>query len=227
MSGIVGSALAITEQKFATLPVSSLGKGVALYILSIREPGFNASPLPGYTYVFPMSPQAVKKETTFLNTIYDTQSFDNGTGVQRFVDMWGQSPPIYTLRGTTGWKRHSTDSFALTGKDSIGAVQDVMAKFTELNQLQLALQATDFYTLEFYDYWMNEYWQIVPIGPQGIDQNANAPLISTYTFRFAAIQAVDSPISSTALDLLIGALSTGAQQIQILNSNLALKLNSY
>jgi hypothetical protein len=125
--------------------------------------------------------------------------------------MWGQAPPVYTLRGTTGWKRHSTDSFALSGKASILAVQALLTQFATLNQYQMQAQATVFYTLEFYDYWMNEFWQVVPVGPQGIDQTADKPILTYYTFRLACIQAVNSPIPPLAVDLLVSLLSVGEE----------------
>lgn len=211
MPGIVSSVIGLFEQSFSTLPVSIVGNGVALYTLSIRAPGNASPPVPGLTYTFPMSPQGVRKEVPELNTIYDVQGPFNTGGVTRLVDMWGESPPIYTLRGTTGWNRHSTDTFALTGKASILAIQALFSQFALLNQYQMQAQATVFYTMEFYDYWMNEFWQVVPVGPQGIDQSADKPILTYYTFRFAAIRPISSPIPPLAVDLITALLSTGEE----------------
>ena len=227
MAGPLGAALSFAETRFATLPVANIGLGVPLYQLSIRNPGQNATLVPGSQYTFPMSPQAVRKETTQLNTIYDVQGTAAQYGVARLVDMWGQTPPTYTLRGTTGWKLHSLDHFALTGKQSITKIQSILSDFNAKNQTLMVQQAQEFYTLEFYDYWMNEFWQVVPVGPQGVDQAADRPLVATYTFRLAAVKAVKSPISIAAADALTVLFSAGAQQIQIANSSITQKLAAY
>ena len=219
MSGVVNALLNAVEQSFSTLPVSIAGNGVALYALSIRSPGNASAPVPGFTYLFPMSPQGVRKETPALNAIYDVQGPPNTGGVTRMVDMWGQAPPMYVLRGTTGWKRHSTDGFALSGKASLVAIQTLLSQFAMLNQQQMQQQATTFYTLELYDYWTNEFWQVVPVGPQGIEQGADRPIMGFYTFRFAAIQPVNSPIPPLAVDALVSLLSLGAQQATVAFDN--------
>ena len=219
MSGVVNGLLGAIEQRFSTLPVSIAGNGVALYALSIRSPGGALSLVPGFFYIFPMSPQGVRKETPSLNAIYDVQGSPNVAGVTRLVDMWGEAPPMYMLRGTTGWKRHSTDGFALTGKASLVAIQALLTQFASLNQQQMQQQATDFYTLEFYDYWTNEFWQVVPVGPQGIDQSADRPIMGFYTFRLAAVQPVSAPLNPLAVDLIVSLLSAGAQQATVAFDN--------
>ena len=215
----MSSLLSLAEQRFSTLPVSIVGNGVALYALSIRDPGAASPPTFGMTYIFPMSPQAVRKETPTLNAIYDVQGPPSVNGVTRLVDMWGQAPPVYVLHGTTGWKRHSTDAFALTGKASLVAIQALLTTFASLNQQQMLQQATQFYTLEFYDYWMNEFWQVVPVGPQGIDQSADRPIMGFYTFRLAAVQPVSAPLNPLAVDLIVSLLSAGAQQATVAFDN--------
>jgi hypothetical protein len=184
-------------------------------------------PIPSLTYIFPISPAAVKKEFSSLNTVYDVQGSPQNQGVQRLVDMWGQAPPIITLRGTTGWKRHSLDFFALSGKDSLTMIQNLLSTFAQKNQELMAKNATDYYSLELYNYWDSEFWSVVPIGPQGIEQSADRPIIGTYIFRLACIRAVAAPIPPLAMDLIVSLWSAGAQQIQIINSSLSMKLSSY
>jgi hypothetical protein len=159
-----------------------------------------------------MSPQGVRKDIPQFNTTYEVQGPPNTQGVVRLVDMWGQAPPVYTLRGTTGWKLHSNDSFALTGKASILAIQALLTAFATLNQQRMAAQAITFYTLEFYDYWMDEFWRVVPVGPQGIDQTSDKPIVSYYTFRLACIMPISAPIPPLVEDAAVAYLSNKEAQ---------------
>jgi hypothetical protein len=227
MAGIIGSIVSFTEQKFSTLPASIVGQGVALWALSIRYPGAAAAAVPGATYLFPISPQAIRAEPTALNTLYDTQGPSSTLGVLRQADMWGESPPIITLRGTQGFKRHSSDGFLLTGKQSLAALQALLAQFAQLNQELMAKNAQQFYTLELLDYWNNSFWSVVPIGPIVFDQSADRPIIGAYTLRLAAIASVASPIPVWAVDALVIAFGAGAQQLQLANSFLTTKLAAY
>lgn len=218
MSGIIGTslanaagtaALALVQQKFSTLPVANLG--TTLYVLSLRAPGASAVPVPQFTFVFPLSPQQIRKEPITLNTIYDVQGDPNQLGVERMVDMWGQSPPIYTISGHTGWKLHSMDGFRYNGKEAVLRLQNLLATFAAVNQQLMLNQATEFFTMEFYDYFMEEFWQVVPIGPQATMQSADRPIINNYQLRLACIKAIDSPIPPLIVDLLENAFSIAAQ----------------
>jgi len=174
-----------------------------LYTLSLRNPGNSLSIFAGNTYTFPMPPQFMRKEVMSMNQIMDIAGAPATNGVARNADIFGQSPPIYTMRGTTGWKYHSTDGYIWDGISSIQIIQNIISQYQAQNaQLIANNQGGNLYTLEFYDYFMNEYWQVVPIGPQGIEQNSDKPLWAYYTFRFAAIQSVSSPIPSLAVDLV-------------------------
>jgi hypothetical protein len=199
------------EQRFSTLPVSIVGQGIAIYALSIRAPGTSGIPLPGQTFIFPMSPQNVRKEPVTLTTIYDVQGPPSTYGVTRQGDQWGQAPPTYLIRGTTGWKRHSTDGFLTSGKQAIGNIQALLSQYAQLNQEKMLQGATQFYTLEFYDYWMNDFWQVEPVGPQVFEQSADRPIITYYTFRLACIRSVSAPIPPLVVDLIGSLFSAGAQ----------------
>jgi hypothetical protein len=178
-----------------------------LYTLSLRNPGNSLSIFNGSTYTFPIPPQFMRREVNALNQIMDMSGPSINQGVGRNADIFGQSPPIYNIRGTTGYKFHSTDGYIWDGISSITILKNIISQFHTLNKQQIDnFQGGNLYTLEFYDYFMNEYWQVVPIGPQGVEQTADKPLWAYYNFRFAAIKPVSSPIPAIAIDLVYDTL---------------------
>ena len=235
MSDVIGTALsnaastaalALVQQRFVTLPVANLG--TALYVLSVRAPGLAALPIPALTFLFPLSPQALRKEPTEYNTIYDVQGSPQQNGVARMVDLWGETPPTYMIEGTTGFKLHSMDGFVYTGKAAFAKLQGLPTAFAQLNQQAMLNQSTDLYTMEFYDYWSDEYWQVVPVGPQTYQQRADRPIISTYLLRLVAIQPVSSPIPPLLVDLVENAFSIATEAATSeAETFLALKLSQY
>ncbi len=182
---------------------------VPLYTLSLRSPTPSSLVFGGLSYTFPLPPQALRREVIAFNTVMDVAGTQVGTGVQRIVDQFGQSLPLYSMRGTTGSKYHSMDGFVWDGVSSIQRIQSILTKFAQLNQGQINQgQGNQLYTLEFYDYYMDEYWQVVPVGPQGIEQSAQQPLFPYYNFRFACIAQVSAQIPQAAVDavaVLLGA----------------------
>jgi len=194
-------------QSFQTRTVGNTS--LAYYTLSLRKPGDLKSVVPLQSYTFPLSPQELKRTPTAYNTIYDTGGSAKQNGVKRQVDLFGQSPPIFEIRGTTGWKQHNTDAYLTNGLTSISKLEKILEQFAKLNQQQVANQATDFYTLEFYDYFRNDFWQVVPIGPQTTSQSSQSPILSFYSLRLAAIQKVSSPIPTVLVDLIGNTVGTG------------------
>lgn len=204
MSSFFGASL---EQRFSTRPVANLD--LALYMLSIRAPDAVGTPV--RTFVFPLSPEMVRKEAPSYNTIYDTQGYPTTLGVRREIDMFGQAPPLFVIGGTTGWKLHATDGMIWTGKIAMQRMESVLAEFAALNQQQMLADNPNLYSLEFYDYWMGDYWEVAPVGPQQVQQNAQRPLLSYYQLRLAGLRPVDAPISAIeakAISVLFG--SAGA-----------------
>ncbi len=195
MSDYLGTAV---EQHFRTQPIANIG--LALYMLSIRAP--DAAFTPVRNYIFPLSPQMVRKEVPAYNTIYDKQGDPSTLGVQREIDMFGAAPPLFVIGGTTGWKLHSTDGYLWSGKVSIQRMQSVLAEFTGLNQEQMLADNPNLYRLEFYDYWMDEYWEVAPVGPQQITQTAERPILSYYQLRLAGVRPVSAPISEPEAKVL-------------------------
>lgn len=196
------------SQTFDTTSV--INTRLALYTLSIRQPS------PPYTainsYTFPLTPASISKEVVAMNNPFDFAGPAVNAGVKRQIDLFGLAPPIYTLQGTTGWKLHSADNYTYNGVDSILAVQNILAQYATVNTQIAQAGGTNFYLLEFYDYFANEFWQIVPVGRQAIQQSNNQPLLFQYSFRWAVIQAVDAPFPLNDVDALAAALGIPASQ---------------
>lgn len=212
MSGLLQGALAPLTSAyptFRTIPVPPYKP--ALYTLSIRSPGFAAAPYSVYT--FPMSPASVHKTYTAMSAMYDTAGTPAQLGVQREMDIFGNSPVIYTLEGTTGWQRHSNDAYAWTGQQSIQNLQYLLNLYAQLNQEQMQSGIQSLYTLEFYDYFNNEFWQVEPIGEQGIFQDAGQPLWQRYRFTLPGIKRVDAPIFSSLADPIGQLLNRGSASL--------------
>jgi len=229
MSGLLSGLLApilntSLQQSFRAVQVPNTQ--LALYTLSIRFPGRAAAPFKVYT--FPVSPQAIRKTFTSMSTIYDVPGTPLYNGVQREVDVYGLSPVTYTVEGTTGWQRHSNDGYLFTGLQSVQAIQALLSEYALLNQVQMQNQLTNLYTLEFYDYFNREFWQIEPIGPQGITQDASQPLYTKYRFTWAGINRVDAPIFSSLSDPLGQLFSAVAGPvISTVQSSISSVLSSY
>lgn len=193
-------------QSFRTLPLPNLQ--LALYSLVIRDPFYNI--VAGYT--FPISPSNIRKEINALTNYYDTQGPPYTQGVTRVVDVYGNSPVTYVIEGTTGWKLHSTDGYGLTGLQSIQALESVLQQFATLNETVISgQQQTNLYSLEFYDYFRGEFWQVVPCGPQILRQSRTRPLFVDYLFRLAGVQNLTSPL--VLIDALATLLTTFPAQI--------------
>lgn len=180
------------RQTFRTIPVPT--PGLALFTLALRQPG--PALLSFFTYTFPLSPQALRKEYTAMSTVYDIQGSPSQGGVQRVVDIFGNTPFTFVIEGTTGQQRHSTDGYLFTGRQSIDQILEILELYASLNQAQMANNSRQLYTLEFYNYFAQEFWQVVPDGPQGITQTNQSPTLQFYRLRFAGIKPVNAPLVS-------------------------------
>ena len=202
------------QQDFRQIPVPNTT--TALYTLSIRYPGASAAPY--LVYTFPMSPQSIRKLKAFLSVPYDVAGSVSQRGVQRNVDIYGEAPVSYVIEGTTGWQRHSNDSYLYTGHQSIANLQAMLDEYAYLNQGNIQANINQLYTMEFYDYFSQEFWQVEPIGPQGFDQDAGQPLYTRYRFNLVGIKKVSAPIISSTSDILgqlfQGALSPSMSAVQ-------------
>jgi len=141
-------------QSFRTTPVPNLQ--AALYQLSIRSPGFTLGELA--TYTFPISPGAIRYDRAGLSSFADTQGTPAQAGVARVIDIYGLAPPVIMIEGTTGWDYHATDGGILTGLQSMQLLQRFLARYAVLNETQRATGSSDYYQLEFYDYFSSQFW---------------------------------------------------------------------
>ena len=211
-------------QSFQTLSLPNLK--LALYTLSIRNP--DPPNLPLLSYTFPLSPESIHKETLAMNNTWDVAGSADLQGVERVADIYGTSPPVFLIEGTTGWKFHSMDGFSMTGNESIAALQDALAQYASLNRDQMDNDLENLYLLEFYDYFTGEFWQVVPVGPQIIRQNNRRPLVFDYSLRLAAIKAVDAPLPIEINDPILNIFAlTQPQAVTTLSASLSLTLSDY
>ena len=218
MSGTLTSVL---SQSFSTVKVPNTQ--LALYTLSIRSPGYSL--LSFFTYTFPISPGSLRKAPTAMSALYDTSGPVLTNGVTRNIDSFGLAPPIYTLEGTTGWDRHATNGLIFTGLQSIQQLQYLISLYAQLNQQQKQANNPSLYTLEFYDYFNQEFWQVEPIGEMEIRQSERAPTLQYYRLRFAAVQQVSAPLISDVfadpiVQLFAAASSAAASAVQTGISNI-------
>lgn len=198
-------------QMFRTLPVG-LGIFPALYQLSIRAPGQQFAELS--TFTFPLTPSQLRADRSSLSSFSDTQGPPASQGVTRVVDTYGLSPPVFTVEGTTGYDRHMSDGFILTGLQSLQLLAAFLAQYATLNQRQRAAGNPQFYTLEFYDYYLSQFWQVEPIGPQTFRQSVERTTLVYYRFRWAAVKPAGTPLLGE-IDALANLLATPATQAAI------------
>jgi len=204
----------MTGQMFRTLS-AGLGTQPALYQLSIRAPGTYGQLISEIaTYTFPLTPSQLRSDRAALSSYADTQGPASSQGVTRVMDVFGLAPPVFTIEGTTGYDRHMSDGFILTGLQSMLLLQAFLAQYATLNQTQRAAGNPQLYALEFYDYFGNQFWQVEPVGPQVLRQSSDRPTLVYYRFRWAAVKPAGVPLLG-ALDALANTLLTPAQQAAI------------
>ena len=182
------------------------------YQLSIRAPGQVVAEIA--TYTFPLSPAALRTVRSGMSTYNDTQGTANSQGVTRVVDRYGLSPPMFSIQGTTGWDYHLSDGYILTGLQSLQLLAQFLARYATLNELQRAAGNPDLYTLEFYDYFLTQFWQIEPVGPQGLRQSADRPLLTYYEFNWIGVAPIGLPVIGE-IDAIANTLLTPAQQAAV------------
>lgn len=208
-----------TNQTFATIPVNN--NNYALYVLVIRD----TSNSPFITFTFPLSPQSLSKSFNAMANIFDVNGDASTHGVQRIIDQYGNAPPIYTIEGHTGWKLHSQDGYTNNGLESIQQLEGVLNVYATLNVTQGESNQPP-YTLEFYDYFKQEFWQVEPIGPQEIKQSAQRPLYSYYSFKFAAVKNLGDAIDQLT-DSILGAVDSASQALGSITDSIGSGLGDY
>jgi hypothetical protein len=188
-------------QSFSTRPV--LNTRLALYALSIRSPGGAAY----QTYTFPISPASLVKEYSALTNSFDVAGTPQQNGVQRTIDTYGITPVSYHLDGTTGWQQHSTDGFVATGIESILQLEQMLALYAQLNATAVAGNQP-LYTLEFFDYFLNDFWQIEPMGRQEFRQSRERPLVVNYSLHWQGVRDLSAPAGPSSTTTLFDSSSS-------------------
>jgi len=177
-----------------------------LYAIALRGPTAPYVPLAIYT--FPLGPSQIKRQVVGMGNFYDVVGSPSNLGVTRIPDIYGQTAPIYTIAGTTGVKYHSGDNYLWTGLESINILFSIISQYFSLNAAQAQSGQANLYILEFYDYYLGEFWQVVPLGPQGQSQSNAKPQLVFYDLRLVAIKGVEQPIQA-ALDPILTIISNG------------------
>jgi hypothetical protein len=210
-------------QQFRTIPVINLQ--LATYQLQIRDSNGNLVS----SYIFPLSPQHVRKTFSSLSNFYDVQGDQTNNGVQRVFDIYGNTPVSFILEGTTGWKYHSSDGYTYTGLQSISQLESFLSSFATLNQQQIINNNPNLYELWFFDYFRNNYWSVVPIGEQTVRQSETRPLFVYYSFRLAGLRDLSAPAPAVP-DPLMQTLDTSPAQssqiVQTFGTNIASQYSS-
>jgi hypothetical protein len=177
-------------------PIKTPNVRASIYMLSIRAP--QPPFLPVELFIFPLSPQSIRKTAVAMSAVYDTMGSPATYGVQRTIDTYGVSPFTYEIEGTTGWDRHMTDGYLYTGMQAIQRIQRLLYNYAQLNQQQRQANSPDSYSLEFSDFFNGEFYQVEPIGPQEFSASDRAPLLQYFRFRLAGIQPIGSPLLNAA-----------------------------
>jgi len=205
-------------QSFATIPVANTR--IALYALSIRSSTGEAYE----TYTFPLSPGSLVKEHTSLSNSWNVAGTPQQNGVQREIDVYGDTPATFHLEGTTGWQTHSTDGFAYNGIDSILQLEKLLSDYAQLNATAVAA-GNPLYTLEFYDYFKNDFWQVQPMGRQEFRQVKDRPLLISYSLHWEGVVDLSAPPSSSSSTTLFG--SNANSSLSSLNSSVSGTVTDY
>ncbi len=147
-------------------------------------------------FIFPISPTGLRKSVDQLNTPYmvagSAFNFSN-PGTEREMDMFGQTPPIWIIEGTTGWKYHSNDGLQTDGITAFQNLQLIFNQFNYLVQNQARNQSKIQYELELYDYFNRDYWIVAPSGSYVFEMDASRPLIGNYRLELLGMRPVSNP----------------------------------
>ena len=195
-----------------------------LYQLRLCAPVITALELA--TFTFPLSPSSLRTERSSISTYTDTQGPALQQGVRRNMDIYGLAPPIFTIEGTTGWDQHSADGYEMSGLESMQKLAQFLALYADLNQVLRVGGVPFLHTLEFYDYFTSNFWQIEPVGPQIFQQDATRPLLVYYRFRWVAIKPAG--LISDIVDSIGNALDIASQVSGVdLNEKISSTLNNF
>jgi len=162
----------------------------ATYILKLVEGATKAQLL--QPFVFPISPQQMDRQYDVMNNMYHVQS-SQSTGVYRIIDRYGETPPTFILRGTTGWNYHNTTGYRKSGLDSLDDLNIMLSTYSERVANARYEQKQSTVALEFYDFFLDEAWEVMPVGQINYRQSERSPLWVFFELRLAAVQNLGQP----------------------------------
>lgn len=188
------SALPQVPQYFSTVPFAN--NQTVLYQLKITSnvaTSLDSTNSGVTTYTFPLTPANITKSVMNLTNYYDVQGDSNNYGVQRIIDVYGLTPPIITISGTTGFQLHSLDAYQWSGKSSFALLVQMIQQYAKLVSLATtASQVVQMPTMTFIDGYTGEQFNVVPISKQAFEMDVSKPIIQMYNLQFLA-QATVAP----------------------------------
>ena len=199
------ASIPTVPQYFFAIPFAN--NQAVLYKLSIVSNGVPGVILPDF--IFPLTPNNIQKQSVSLTNYYDVSGPADSIniGVQRIIDIYGLTPPIITISGTTGFQFHSLDQFQWSGKASFARlVQFIQTYIFAAASATTSSQITNIPTLQFTDGFTGEVFNLVPLNQQLYSQDANRPIYQTYNLQFLASASVtQTPVGLAQQDVVIQA----------------------
>ena len=161
--------------------------------------GSNYNPVPLDTFIFPLTPSSVAKQVINLTNYFDVKGDPNNLGVQRIIDVYGLTPPIISISGTTGFQFHSLDQYQWSGRSSFARLVNMIQSYNNLVALSTnSSQVTTLPVLVFTDGYTGEVYGVVPLGTQNYAMDNNRPIYQVYDLRFLAASSVQLAAVSLA-----------------------------
>lgn len=179
ISGIVG-----TGTKFPTQMVANT-RTTQYSLIFITGP----NPKDATTYNFPITPQQYSMQRRSLAMPYDTPGSSQNLNVNRIVDVYGLTPITFKIQGTTGFNKHAVDGFLYSGIESLRLLQKLLEIYFEFAQTFPKPTVS----LQFLDFYYQEFWNVVPVGPLVINQSKEKPQLMFYDLTLAGTTRVSSP----------------------------------
>lgn len=139
------------------------------------------------SFIFPISPQSLNIQRKSLSAWYETQGSATQNYVNRIIDVYGLTPPIFSIRGTTGFNKYSNTNYNMPGIALMRALQGFIELYFKTSQTSVVIGNTAPSNLQWLDYFYGEYWNVVPIGPVNVRQDSQRPLWMYYELTLAGI----------------------------------------
>ena len=207
LANLVNYPWASRFNPFQTVGPEPFQGGVPIFRIAVYD-GKNPNQLK-YQYTFPISPSNYTKEVASLSTAYNTPSANFYGGIARIIDQYGITPPVWKFKGTTGFQYHAADNFNYTGNQSLKLLFNYITQYSK-DQAVNTSKNSPLDIMEINDYFDDEHWYVVPVGPQATTRSASAPLWGFYDLTFFGLVPAGTGMATQSFfinDLIITALS--------------------